>query len=411
MKMMSKKNDDLFGDNDEPEELEPGGDFADLLEESLTKTGTRIEPGQKVTATVLQIGAEWLFLDVGQKGEGVLDVRELTDAEGHVKVAVGDQLEAFFLSRAGGELRFTTRIGGGSSGTAQLEEAWRSGIPVDGRIEKEVKGGYEVKLPGEVRAFCPYSQLGLRRQETAEELVGTSRPFKISQFSEQGRNIVVSHREILEEERRKLREELRRTLEPGQIVKGVVTNVRDFGAFVDIGGLEGLLPISEIGYSRVEDIHAVLQVGQELEVALKSCDWEVNKFSFSLRDTLADPWGKVGSIYKEGMTVNGTVSRLANFGAFVTLEDGIDGLVHISKLGAGRHLKHAQEVLKLGESLAVRIDKIDLEQKRLSLVPAGTEAAEEAGPTSYTEQPSGGGMGSLGDLLKQSLDQQGKNKR
>jgi len=405
---MSNRNDDLFGDNDEQDELEPGGDFADLLEESLTRTGTRLEPGQKVTATVLQVGAEWVFLDVGQKGEGVLDVRELTDAEGEVKVTVGATLEAYFLSRAGGELRFTTRIGGGSSGTAQLEEAWRSGIPVDGRIEKEIKGGYEVKLPGDVRAFCPYSQLGIRRQDTAEELVGTSRSFKISQFSEQGRNIVVSHREILEEERRKQREVLRQTLQPGQIVKGVVTNVRDFGAFVDIGGLEGLLPISEIGYSRVEDIHAVLQEGQQLEVALKGCDWEANKFSFSLRDTLADPWGKVGSIYKEGMTVNGTVSRLANFGAFVTLEDGIDGLVHISRLGAGRHLKHAQEVLKVGEILAVRIDKIDLEQKRISLVPAAEEAAAEAEETSYSEQPAGGGMGTFAELFKASQDQRKK---
>jgi len=401
---MSNRNDDLFGDNDEQDELEPGGDFADLLEESLTRTGTRLEPGQKVTATVLQVGAEWVFLDVGQKGEGVLDVRELTDAEGEIKVKVGATLEAYFLSRAGGELRFTTRIGGGSSGTAQLEEAWRSGIPVDGRIEKEIKGGYEVKLPGDVRAFCPYSQLGLRRQETAEELVGNSRSFKISQFSEQGRNIVVSHREILEEERRKQREVLRQTLQPGQIVKGMVTNVRDFGAFVDIGGIEGLLPISEIGYSRVEDIHAVLQVGQELEVALKSCDWEANKFSFSLRDTLADPWGKVGTLYQEGMTCDGTVSRLANFGAFVTLEDGIDGLVHISRLGTGRHLKHAQEVLKVGDKLTVRIDKIDLEQKRISLVPATEEAAAEAEETSYSEQPAGGGMGTFAELFKGSRE-------
>jgi len=406
---MSKKNDDLFGDAEEQPETGSDNGFAALLEESLTTTGSRLEPGQKVTATVLQIGAEWVFLDVGQKGEGVLDIRELQDAEGNLAVKTGDTLEAYFLSRAGGELRFTTRIGGGSSGTAQLEEAWRSGIPVDGRLEKEVKGGYEVKLPGDVRAFCPYSQLGVRRQETAEDLIGGSRSFKITQFSEQGRNIVVSHREILEEERRKQREALRQTLEPGQVVSGVVTNVRDFGAFVDIGGIEGLLPISEIGYSRIEDVHAVLQVGQQLEVALKSCDWEANRFSFSLRDTLADPWGKVGTIYKEGMTCSGTVSRLANFGAFVTLEAGIDGLVHISKLGAGRHLKHAQEVLKVGESLAVRIDKIDLEQKRISLVPAGTEAAEQVQETSYSEQPAGGGMGTFADLLKAGRGKQKKS--
>jgi small subunit ribosomal protein S1 len=406
---MAKKTDDLFDDEDEQQNQEHEAAFAALLEESLTSSGTRIEPGQKVTATVLQIGAEWIFLDVGQKGEGVLDVKELTDAEGQLTVAVGDTLEAYFLSRAGGELRFTTRIGGGSSGTAQLEEAWRSGIPVDGRLEKEIKGGYEIKLPGNVRAFCPFSQLGLRRQDPAEVEIGSSRSFKITQFSEQGRNIVVSHRVLQEEEQQRQREALRETLKVGDVVRGTVTNIRDFGAFVDIGGIEGLLPISEVGFSRIEDIHAVLQVGQQLEVAVKSCDWEANRFSFSLRDTLADPWGKVGTLYREGMSCTGSVSRLANFGAFVTLEEGIDGLVHISKLGGGKHLKHAQEVLKLGEQLQVTIEKIDREQRRISLAPAAAGGDADEAPRSYADQPSGGGMGSLGDLLKARQDKQKKS--
>jgi small subunit ribosomal protein S1 len=406
---MAKKTDDLFDDEDEQQNQEHEAAFAALLEESLTSSGTRIEPGQKVTATVLQIGAEWIFLDVGQKGEGVLDVKELTDAEGQLTVAVGDTLEAYFLSRAGGELRFTTRIGGGSSGTAQLEEAWRSGIPVDGRLEKEIKGGYEIKLPGNVRAFCPFSQLGLRRQDSAEVEFGSSRSFKITQFSEQGRNIVVSHRVLQEEEQQRQREALRETLKVGDVVRGTVTNIRDFGAFVDIGGIEGLLPISEVGFSRIEDIHAVLQVGQQLEVAVKSCDWEANRFSFSLRDTLADPWGKVGTLYREGMSCTGSVSRLANFGAFVTLEEGIDGLVHISKLGGGKHLKHAQEVLKLGEQLQVTIEKIDREQRRISLAPAAAGGDADEAPRSYADQPAGGGMGSLGDLLKARQDKQKKS--
>jgi small subunit ribosomal protein S1 len=406
---MAKKTDDLFDDEDEQQNQEHEAAFAALLEESLTSSGTRIEPGQKVTATVLQIGAEWIFLDVGQKGEGVLDVKELTDAEGQLTVAVGDTLEAYFLSRAGGELRFTTRIGGGSSGTAQLEEAWRSGIPVDGRLEKEIKGGYEIKLPGNVRAFCPFSQLGLRRQDPAEVEIGSSRSFKITQFSEQGRNIVVSHRVLQEEEQQRQREALRETLKVGDVVRGTVTNIRDFGAFVDIGGIEGLLPISEVGFSRIEDIHAVLQVGQQLEVAVKSCDWEANRFSFSLRDTLADPWGKVGTLYREGMSCTGSVSRLANFGAFVTLEEGIDGLVHISKLGGGKHLKHAQEVLKLGEQLQVTIEKIDREQRRISLAPAAAGGDADEAPRSYADQPAGGGMGSLGDLLKARQDKQKKS--
>ncbi len=379
--------------------------FADLLEQSLGRP-SELKPGQKIEATILQIGSESIFIDVGQKGEGILDRKEFLDAEGNLTVAVGDVVSAHFLSRAGGELRFTTRIGGGAAGTAQLEEAWRGGIPVEGRIEKEVKGGYEVKLPGGVRSFCPFSQLGLRRQDPQEQVVGQTRSFKITQFDERGRNIVVSHREILEEERRQLRASLRESLKEGDVVQGTVTSLRDFGAFVDIGGLEGLLPISEIAWGRVEDIQEALQVGQVLELKVMSCDWEKERFSFSLRATLADPWSKVGSIYREGATLTGTVSRLAPFGAFVTLEEGIDGLAHISRLGAGRHLKHPQEVLKVGQKLSVTIEKIDPDQRRISLVPA-SEGGDASAETSYVDRaPSG--MGTLGDLLKAGLDKKKK---
>lgn len=384
--------------------------FAAMLEESLLGA-VELEPGKKIEATILQLGTEWTFLDVGQKGEGVLATSELLDPEGHPTVAVGDTIGAYFLSRSGGELRFTTKLGGGSTGTEQLEEAWRSGIPVEGRIEKEIKGGYEVKLAGAVRAFCPFSQLGLRRQSNPEDAIGNSYSFKITQFSERGRNIVVSHREILEEERRQQREALKETLREGQVVKGVITSIRDFGAFLDIGGLEGLLPISEVGYGRVEDIHQVLSIDQEIEVAVKKLDWENNKFSFSLRDTLADPWSKVGSIYKEGMQLTGKVSRLAPFGAFVTLEEGIDGLAHISKLGGGKQIRHPQDVVKVGQQLPVVIEKIDLEQRRISLAPAGAETEVEE--TSYSEEPtaSGGGMGTFADLFsKAQQKKKGKNR-
>jgi small subunit ribosomal protein S1 len=397
---MNDEERDLPGEEDEES-------FAELLKQSL---GERVElkPGQKIEAKVLQIGAEWTFLDVGQKGEGVLDTRELLDGEGQPTVKVGEKLGAYFLSRAGGELRFTTRIGGGTSGTAQLEEAWRSKIPVEGRIEKEIKGGYEVRLPGGVRAFCPFSQIGLRRQDAPDEVIGQSRSFRITQFSEAGRNVVVSHREILEEERRQQRESLRQTLKEGDVVKGTVTSLRDFGAFVDIGGLEGLLPISEIGYGRVEDINAALRVGQELELTLKSCDWEKERFSFSLRDTLADPWKKVGSSYVEGGSYPGKVARLTAFGAFVTLEEGIDGLIHISKLGAGKRINHPQEVLKLGQKLTVTVEKIESEQRRISLVP--TTGEETSRETSYSDQPTTGGMGTFAELLRASQEKKKKKR-
>ncbi len=385
----------------EDQEMNEEGSFAEMLEQSMVGK-TQLEPGQKIDATVLQVGEEWVFLDVGQKGEGVLDIRELLDNEGELSVAVGDTVSAYFMSRKGGELRFTTRLGGGSSGTAQLEEAWRSEIPVEGRIEKEIKGGYEIKLPGNVRAFCPFSQLGLQRQNNTEEVIGTTRDFRITQFEEQGRNIVVSRRVILDEERRQQRAELMTSLKEGMVVSGTITNIRDFGAFVDIGGLEGLLPISEISYSRVENIEDVLQVGQQLDVVVKKCDWERERFSFSLRDTLADPWAKVKSSYPAGSTHTGKVSRLAQFGAFVTLEGGIDGLLHISKIGGDQRIKHPQDVLTLGQELQVTIEKIDLDEKRISLVPV-RDKAEESAETSY-EEKTPEGMGTFAELFKKAQE-------
>ena len=290
-----------------------------------------------------------------------------------------------------------------------MENAYQSGIPVDGTIEKEIKGGFEVKLPGNLRAFCPFSQTGLRQTEPAD-LIGQSLPFKISQFSERGRNIVVSHRAILDEEREQLRVGLRETLKEGMVVKGTVTNIRDFGAFLDIGGIEGLLPISEVSYGRVEDINDILTLGQELEVAVKRIDWDNNKFSFSLRDTQADPWKKVGSIYQVGQQYPGKVSRLAQFGAFVTLEDGIDGLLHISKLGDGQRIRHPQDVVSVGQQIEVLVEKIDQDERRISLALAGNK--DEAVETSYNDQPAAStGLGTLGDLLKASQQKRGHKKR
>lgn len=390
---------------DDEELNEDEGSFAEMFEASLSEVAQPLERGKKIEATILQIGKDWSFLDVGQKGEGVLSTAELLDSDGEPQYSVGDKIGAYFVSREGGELRFTTKVGGSGSGTEQLEEAFQSGIPVEGRIEKEIKGGFEVKLPGNVRAFCPYSQTGLRQAEPAD-LIGESLSFRITQFSERGRNIVVSHRVILDEEREQQRASLRETLKEGMVVNGTVTNIRDFGAFVDIGGIEGLLPISEISYGRVEDVNDILSVGQELEIAIKKIDWENNKFSFSLRDTLADPWSKVGTIYKVGAVHSGKISRLAQFGAFVTLEDGIDGLLHISKLGQGQRIRHPQDVVKVGQSLQVTIEKIDIDERRISLALVGSEAEEE-GETSYSDEPgssSSSGFGSLGDLLKASQE-------
>jgi len=390
------------------ENLEEGS-FAAMFEESMVQRPELI-PGAKIEATILQIGAQWVFLDVGQKGEGVLDLKELLDGEGNHDYQAGDKISAYFVSGKGGELRFTTRVGSGSTGLAQLEDACHSGIPVEGTVAKEIKGGFEISLPGSARGFCPFSQLGLPQLEQAADAVGQSLPFRITQFSNEGRNIVVSHRAIVEEEKAQLRDSLKETLKVDDVVSGTVRSIRDFGAFVDIGGIDGLLPISEISFGRVENIEDYLQVGQQIEVAVKKLDWQENRFSFSLRDTLTDPWSRVADKYPVGSTHKGKVSRLATFGAFITLEEGVDGLIHISKLGSGRRLRHAQDVLKTGEYLDVVIDKVDTDERRISLVKAedGDGAENE---TSYIEAPSSAAMGSFADLFNAGAKDKKREKR
>jgi small subunit ribosomal protein S1 len=393
-----------MSDKDDLEKTTEEANFAELLEQSLNKQSSRLELGQKVTARVLKISAEWLFIDTGRKGEGIVDLKEFHDLDGNVTVEEGDTISVYFLSSSHGEMRFTTKIGGGASGNAQLEEAWQAGVPVEGLVEKEIKGGYEVKLAGTARAFCPYSQMSLRRTDNTESIIGTRLAFRITDYGEQGRNIVVSRRTLLEEEQRRLKEEAQAGISEGMTVAGTVTSVQDFGAFVDIGGLEGLIPISEIGWSRVKDVRDVLSVGQQVQVVIKTIDREKERISLSLKDTLADPWEQVARMYPEGSFHTGSVARLASFGAFITLSDGVDGLIHISRLGAGKRINHPREAMKEGETVEVKVESFDRANRRLSLALAGPARAAEEEETTLAEfrrraDEAPKGMGTLGELL------------
>jgi len=392
-----------------------GASFAELFAQQET-TPSHFEPGQQVQATVVRISGEWVFLDLGGKSEGAIARGELLDREGELKVKEGDEIRAYFLSAERSGMLFTTRMGGAAT-RGHLEEAYAGGIPIEGYVEKEVKGGYEVKVAGSVRAFCPFSQTGLRREQSDEEFVANHHLFRITEFGENGRNIVLSRRAVLDEEREQKKAALRDQLVEGMIVKGVVTNIRDFGAFVDIGGLEGLLPVSEIGWGQVDDIRSTLNEGQEVEVTIKKLDWEADRFSFSLKDTMPDPWQTAADLFPAGTVHVGKVVRLTNFGAFVNLADGIDGLVHISKLAAGKRINHPREVVETGQALEVRVEAVDSEKRRLSLAlaelapaVAGVKAeveAPEADYRDYIKETSGKAekpMGTLGDLLKARLD-------
>ncbi|HTP03868.1 MAG TPA: 30S ribosomal protein S1 [Nitrospirota bacterium] len=385
--------------------------FADMFEKSFKRQG-RLEPGQMVDAEIVKISADWIFLDLGGKGEGYLDKKEMIDEAGNLTVKEGDTVRAYFISSENNEMHFTTKIGSGPGKQSQLEDAWRNKIPVEGTIAKEMKGGFEVKI-GSVRAFCPFSQTGIRREENQADYIGKSLSFKIIEFGEDGRNIVLSRRAILDDERRNKKQELRKTLQEGMKVKGKVTSIQKFGAFVDIGGIEGLLPVSEIAWGRTEKVSDILSLGQEVEVIIKKLDWDQDRFSFSLKDALPDPWDSAADAYPAGSFHIGTVSRLAPFGAFVTLREGIDGLIHISKLGAGRRINHPREVLKEGQTVEVKIEAFDRSSRKLSLSLAEiSREEEEAAATLKDYQQKAAAvpktMGSLGDMLKEKMEQKEK---
>jgi small subunit ribosomal protein S1 len=284
---------------------------------------------------------------------------------------------------------------------------------VEGTIAKEIKGGFEVKIGGSVRAFCPFSQTGIRRNDQQADTIGKSFTFLIAEYGEDGRNIVLSRKSIVEDEKRNKKEALRAAISEGMKVKGTVTSIQKFGAFVDIGGIEGLLPVSEIAWTRTEKVSDILSAGQEVEVIIKKLDWENDRFSFSLKDAMPDPWERVADAYPVGSYHSGKVARLLPFGAFVTLADGVDGLIHISRLGAGKRIAHPKEVLKEGQTVEVKIEAVDLAQKKLSLsLGEISREEEEAAATlqQYKDRVSAEpqNLGTLGELLKAKMEKQEK---
>jgi small subunit ribosomal protein S1 len=395
---------------------EDSASFAELFQESESKSIRRLKPGQKITATIVGISAESIFLDTGGKSEGILDASEIKTEDQDNVPAIGDKLEVYFLKAKGGAQLFTISIGSGKN-TEHLEEACRSGIPVEGLVKEEIKGGFEITLGGSIRAFCPYSQMGLRRvEDAAAEYLEKRISFLITRFEENGRNIVVSARALLEAEREKLRDALKETLTEGETLTGTITSIRDFGAFVDIGGVDGLVPISEIGWSRVENINDYYAVDQKISVVVKKLDWDNNRITLSIKETLEDPWEQAAAKLSSGTIITGKVARLAQFGAFVTLEEGVDGLIHISKLGKGRRINHPREVLEEGQEIEVQVESVDTVEKRISLAPSDyvspedDQKSEEHLVKSFQKnrKEHSSTLGTLGDLLQAKLAEKSK---
>jgi len=349
-------------------------DFAALFEASLQ--AKQLEKGEPVEGRIVAIGAEVALVDVGGKGEAVIDVAELKNTEGEIEVAVGDILQAMVVSTAGG-VTLSRRLAGAAVSDRQFEDAFHSGLPVEGKVEREVKGGYEVRL-GRRRAFCPISQIDVRGADSSAHQ-GNVYQFRIIEYKDGGSNIVVSRRALLEEEQRANAAAIREKIIPGAILTGRVTSIRDFGAFVELGaGVQGLIHISEMSWSRVSTPSEIVKPGDEITVKVLNVDDEKQKISLGLKQLSADPWSKVGDSYEVGQRRTGRVTRVAEFGAFVELEPGIEALAHASTFAPTLSGGWSSQVAP-GMTGTFEILSIDLEQKRIGVALVGEGSAPAKG--------------------------------
>jgi small subunit ribosomal protein S1 len=409
----------------ENEQQQSPQDFGSILaeyEQNQPEAEAKTPPkvGDKVKGKILSIGPEAAFVDLGGKAEGSLELAQVSDAEGNVTVAVGDEIEATIASADPETGAFVLRRKAAGRGPGdrrvEVEQAFQHGIPVEGVVNAVVKGGVEVQIYG-MRAFCPVSQLDLRYVENPERFVEQRLTFRISRYEDQGKgrrpNIVLSRRALLEEEQKSQAAETRARLAPGAVVRGKVTSLTDYGAFLDLGGLEGMLHVSEIGHTRVANPKDVLEVGQELEVQVlkiepgKDPKKGGERISLSRKALEGDPWKDAADRFAEGARIKGRVMRLETFGAFVEIAPGLEGLVHISELGGGRRLRHPKEALHLGQDVEVTVLGVDAAKRRISLTTQeGRESYEPPPARERSESSSGGApignFGSMADFFRVS---------
>ncbi len=363
-------------------------EFARLLEASYASNQMkRLSKGQSVEGTIVAIGAEVALIDVGAKGEATIATAELKNQEGVLEAAVGDRIQATVVSTSGG-IALSRRMQRGAATARQLEDAFRAGLPVDGKVEKSVKAGYEVTVAGQ-RAFCPQSQIDDVRETDPLSHVGRVYTFKIVEYKEDGQKFVVSRRRLQEEEQAALAVQVREKIVPDAVLSGRVVSVREFGAFVDLGGgVQGLLHASEMSWSRGSDPSEIVKVGEEITVKVIRVE-EGGKIALGMKQLSADPWSTVEANYKVGQVLSGRITRVSEFGAFVELEAGIEGLAHLSTFAPTGKPGGWSKSVTPGMTGAFEILSIDLEKKRIgvALMEEGTSRANAARPSKSAIQP------------------------
>ncbi len=344
-------------------------DFASLFELQTTQS-IRLQPGQKVQGTIIAVSGENVFLNVGVKVDGVMERKDILDANGELKAQEGDIVEAWVVAVTPHEIRLSRSMSG--SGVAALEEARDAGIPVDGKVIGTIKGGYSVEVLGK-KAFCPGSQMEMTSDP--ESMVGRTMTFLITRIESNGRNIVVSRRALLELARQESMEKLLNTIKEGDTVEGRITRLAAFGAFMEVApdvapGIEGMIHISELSWSRVQSADEAVSPGDCIRAKVLSIATAPKgglRISLSRKQAEGDPWAEVEERLNTGDVVTGRVVRLTPFGAFVEVLPGVDGLVHISEMSWTKRVHKAEDFVAVGDQVAVKIKDISFERRRLSL--------------------------------------------
>ncbi len=343
-------------------------DLAAALNKSASMVGGVSRRGDKVTGSVVHIGGSDIFIDIGGKSEAMLDADEMRDDEGNITVGVGDSLTLYVATVSGGEVRLSYKMALEARSREAVRTAYAEHVPIEGRISGQRKGGFDVKFKSGQRAFLPLSQVELFHvsDEDLPDYVGKTFEFLITKYESDGKDLVVSRSQMLREERDAKRDELRQTLDEGQIREGTVSRIVDFGAFVDLGGLDGLVHISEIQWGHAERPQDNLRPGDVVRVKVLRVDQGNGKVSLSIKQAEGNPWDNVGTDFEEGGVYAGRVTRVEAYGAFVELAPGLEGLVHVSEL-AWERVRHAESVVQPGEKVTVKLIRVDLEKRRLGL--------------------------------------------
>ena len=344
--------------------------FAELFESYDTKIGNELNQGDKVEGEIISIGDKRVYIDTGTKSDGVVEKIELLDEKGEFLYKIGDKVNLYVVSLSESEIILSKALSGAGKAT-MLDDASRSGTPVEGKVTGVIKGGFNVDIMGK-RAFCPVSQMDVKYVENQEEYVGQAHHFLITRFEEGGRNIVVSRRDLLNQE---IKEKLKAYFEKvkqGDIVQGIVTRLMSYGAFVElIPGVEGMVHISEMSWSRIEKPEEVLQPGDMVSVKVLKIETsgkaDTFKISLSMKQISSNPWDSMEGTFNTGDQVSGKVVRLTSFGAFVEIVPGVDGLVHISEMSHTRRVLKPDDVVQVGDMVQVVIKSIDMDSKRISL--------------------------------------------